>query len=120
MTKEEVLKNYRVGEILEAARRVIGRFGFEGTTIDRVAEEARIAKGTIYLYFTNKDDLLHASVMEGLRELTLDLQRNDKVSAPPIERISGGRSRLLPAFLLKPRARPSALHSLTACHIKTC
>jgi TetR/AcrR family fatty acid metabolism transcriptional regulator len=89
VTKEEVLKNYRVSEILEAARRTIGRFGFEGTTIDRVADEARIAKGTIYLYFTNKDDLLHATVVEGLRVLTAELQRSDKASAPPIERISG-------------------------------
>jgi TetR/AcrR family fatty acid metabolism transcriptional regulator len=88
-TKEEVLKNYRVGEILEAARRTIGRFGFEGTTIDRVADEARIAKGTIYLYFANKEDLLHATVVEGLRVLTSELQRSDKVSAAPIERISG-------------------------------
>jgi len=89
VTKEEVLKNYRVSEILEAARRTIGRFGFEGTTIDRVADEARIAKGTIYLYFTNKDDLLHATVVEGLRVLTSELQRNDRVGAPPIERICG-------------------------------
>lgn len=89
VTKEEVLKNYRVSEILEAARRTIGRFGFEGTTVDRVADEAHIAKGTIYLYFTNKDDLLHATVVEGLRELTSELQRSDKAGAPPIERISG-------------------------------
>ena len=87
MTKEEVLKNYRVGEILEAARRTIGRFGFEGTTIDRVAEEARIAKGTIYLYFNNKVDLLHATVVEGLRVLTGELKRHDKVAAPPMERL---------------------------------
>ena len=47
MTKEAVLKEYRVRELMEAARRVIGRYGFEGTTIDRVAEEAHVAKGTI-------------------------------------------------------------------------
>ena len=48
VTKEEVLKNYRVSEILEAARRTIGRFGFEGTTIDRVAEEAlALPRGTL-------------------------------------------------------------------------
>ena len=54
MTKEAVLKEYRIRELMEAARRVIGRHGFEGTTIDRVAEEAHVAKGTIYLYFSNK------------------------------------------------------------------
>lgn len=87
-TKEEVLKNYRVGEILEAARRVIGRFGFEGTTIDRVADEARIAKGTIYLYFPNKEALLHSAVVEGIRDLTAELARGDNTSLPPIERLA--------------------------------
>ena len=87
-TKEEVLKNYRVGEILEAARRVIGRFGFEGTTIDRVADEARIAKGTIYLYFPNKEALLHSAVVEGIRDLTVDLKRLDDLTRSPIERLA--------------------------------
>ncbi len=89
MTKEEVLKIYRVSEILEAARRVIGRFGFEGTTIDRVADEARIAKGTIYLYFPKgKDELLHSAVVVGIRDLTRELIRRDDASRQPIERIA--------------------------------
>ncbi len=87
MTREELIKEYRGREILEAARRVIGRHGFEGTTIDRVAEEARIAKGTIYLYFGNKDDLLHAAVIEGIRSLNAELRREDNPAAPPLERI---------------------------------
>ncbi|HVN28543.1 MAG TPA: TetR/AcrR family transcriptional regulator [Candidatus Binataceae bacterium] len=87
-TKEEILKNYRVSEILEAARRTIGRFGFEGTTIDRVADEARIAKGTIYLYFPNKDALLHSAVVEGIRDMTHELARCDDQSRPPIERLA--------------------------------
>src|SRR5262249_44515663 len=87
VTKEEVVKEYRVGEILDAARRVVGQFGFEGATIDRVADEAKIAKGTIYLYFRNKEDLLHSAVIEGLRSFTAELQRGDDASRAPIERI---------------------------------
>ena len=87
MTKEELVKGYRVREILAAARKVIGRFGFEGTTIDRVAEEAQVAKGTIYLYFADKEELLHNAVVEGVRELTCELQRNDRLDAPPIDRL---------------------------------
>ncbi|MGH7864881.1 MAG: helix-turn-helix domain-containing protein, partial [Candidatus Binataceae bacterium] len=59
-SREELIKEYRVAEILDATRRVIGRYGFQGATIDRVAEEAKVAKGTIYLYFETKDSLLHA------------------------------------------------------------
>ena len=87
MTKEEVVKEYRVGEILDAARKVVGRFGFEGATIDRVADEAKVAKGTIYLYFRNKDDLLHSAVVEGLRSFIAELQGCDDSNRSPIERI---------------------------------
>ena len=87
MTKEAVLKEYRVRELMEAARRVIGRYGFEGTTIDRVAEDARVAKGTIYLYFSNKEDLLHAAVFEGLRAMIDETLRADKPELAPLERL---------------------------------
>jgi AcrR family transcriptional regulator len=87
VTKEEVLKEFRAREILEAARRVVGRFGFEGTTIDRVAEEAKVAKGTIYLYFRNKDVLLHAAILEGLRAMIAETEAGDLPDAPPLKRI---------------------------------
>jgi len=87
VTKEEVIKEFRVREILEAARRVIARYGMQGTTVDRVAEEAKIAKGTIYLYFVTKDELVHAAVLEGMRGMIADTVKSDDPSKPPLERI---------------------------------
>src|SRR5580704_2576350 len=87
MTKEEVIKEYRVREILEAARRVMARYGMQGTTVDRVAEEAKVAKGTIYLYFDTKDELVHAAVLEGLRQMVAETIASDDPSIPPLERI---------------------------------
>lgn len=65
----------------------MGRYAMQGTTIDRVAEEAGVAKGTIYLYFNSKDDLVHAAVLEGLREIMEETVRSDDPAKPPIERI---------------------------------
>ena len=87
MTKEEVIKEFRVREILEAARRVMARYGMQGTTVDRVAEEAKVAKGTIYLYFQSKDELVHAAVLEGLREMVAETVRSDDPSMQPLDRI---------------------------------
>jgi TetR/AcrR family fatty acid metabolism transcriptional regulator len=87
MTKEEVIKEYRVREILEAARCVMARYGIQGTTVDRVAEEAKVAKGTIYLYFDTKDALVHTAVIEGLRQMTSEILASDDPSMPPLERI---------------------------------
>jgi TetR/AcrR family fatty acid metabolism transcriptional regulator len=87
MSREEVIKEYRVREILEAARKIIGRFGIQATTIDRVAEEAKVAKGTIYLYFPSKDELVHVAVLEGFRSMNAELFRLDDRSSQPLDRI---------------------------------
>jgi AcrR family transcriptional regulator len=49
-------------QILEAALRLWTQHGFEATTLEALAREAGIAKGTIYLYFATKEELLAAAV----------------------------------------------------------
>ena len=68
-TKDEVVKDFRTGEIVRAARRVIGELGFDEASMERIAHEAGIAKGTIYLYFRNKEELLAHVAEHGFREL---------------------------------------------------
>ena len=65
----------------------MARYGMQGTTVDRVAEEAKVAKGTIYLYFQSKDELVHAAVLEGLREMVAETVSSDNPSMPPLDRI---------------------------------
>ncbi len=57
-TKEELLKVFRTTEIIKAARRVITDVGYADASMDRIAQEAGVAKGTLYLYFKNKDALI--------------------------------------------------------------
>ncbi len=57
-TKAEVVQAFRIETIREAATRVISREGLGGATMQRIAEEAGIAKGTIYLYFKDRNDLI--------------------------------------------------------------
>jgi AcrR family transcriptional regulator len=68
-TKEEVIKDFRTTEIVRAARRVIGESGFDEASMERIAAEAGISKGTIYLYFRNKEDLLANVSQLGFEEL---------------------------------------------------
>lgn len=44
--------------ILDAAQAVIARHGYHRSQISRIAAEAGVAAGTVYLYFENKPDLL--------------------------------------------------------------
>jgi AcrR family transcriptional regulator len=45
--------------LIDAARRVFERDGFLGARITDIAEEAGVAHGTYYTYFTTKEDLFH-------------------------------------------------------------
>jgi AcrR family transcriptional regulator len=65
--------------ILEAARQVFARHGYAGTTVDHIAEEAGIAKGTVYLYFRSKEEIYLAAVVENVQQL-LQLTR-ERVAA---------------------------------------
>ncbi|MGB8425166.1 MAG: TetR/AcrR family transcriptional regulator, partial [Desulfobacterales bacterium] len=51
-------KNDKYHRILEAAIRVFARYGYHQSTVAKIAREAGVADGTIYLYFKNKDDIL--------------------------------------------------------------
>lgn len=85
--KEELVRDFRVREILEAARRVVAHNGFQGVTIDRVAEEARIAKGTVYLYFHTKEELLKAAVEQGMVNFTNQIRAEVGEVTQPLEKL---------------------------------
>ncbi len=57
-------------EILDAAVSVFGAKGLAGATVDDIARQAGVAKGTIYLYFDTKEHLL-ASLRERFHETTI-------------------------------------------------
>jgi AcrR family transcriptional regulator len=48
--------------ILDAVDMLLARYGYKKMTIDDVAAEARIGKGTIYLHFDSKEELVLAHV----------------------------------------------------------
>lgn len=50
----------RTSQILEAAMTLFARDGFDKARMDDIAEAAGLSKGTLYLYFDNKDALIAA------------------------------------------------------------
>jgi AcrR family transcriptional regulator len=60
--RQRELKLHRQEEILAAAFEVFAAHGYEAARIDDVARQAGIAKGTIYLYFRDKEQLFRAMV----------------------------------------------------------
>jgi AcrR family transcriptional regulator len=68
-------KAFRPDEILEAALEEFTKHGYAGTRLDDVAARAGVTKGTIYVYFPNKDQLFHAVVRKYQRPLLQDVHQ---------------------------------------------
>lgn len=67
--RKEREKQLRREEIVHAAEKIFFSKGFDLSTMDDIAEEAELSKGTLYLYFKNKDDLRLAVARKSIRIL---------------------------------------------------
>ncbi|MEO0146416.1 MAG: TetR/AcrR family transcriptional regulator [candidate division WOR-3 bacterium] len=67
--EQEQKKERKRREILSAARRVFSERGYYQATMDEIASEAGVAKGTLYLYYPSKAHLLLACVKEMMESL---------------------------------------------------
>jgi AcrR family transcriptional regulator len=59
-------KEARTPEILEAALECFGERGFAASRLEDIARRAGVTKGTIYLYFPNKEELFKAVISQSL------------------------------------------------------
>ncbi len=78
----------KVGEkyesIIEAAVKAFAQYGYHNCQVSKVAREAGVADGTIYLYFENKEDILISLYREKMGQYIERLQQ-DLDSLPKAE-----------------------------------
>ncbi len=63
-------------KILFAAGNIFSKFGFHKTTVDEIARAAHKAKGSVYRYFSNKEDLF-----EGVVDKEFQVLRGELIKA---------------------------------------
>lgn len=61
-------------KIIQAAIKVFARKGFYSARISDIAQEAKVADGTIYLYFNNKYDILISVFEEEIGKIILEVK----------------------------------------------
>lgn len=66
LTRKERERIARRDEILRAARKVFSERGFAGATLDEIAMAAEFGKGTIYNYFSSKEELFVSVMLTGM------------------------------------------------------
>jgi AcrR family transcriptional regulator len=73
--------------ILEAARSRFLHYGYKKTTIDEIAADAGVGKGTVYLYFDGKEDIM-LTIARGVKEnITAQMQAIAHSLATPEEKL---------------------------------
>lgn len=86
-TRKDVIQEYRRSELLAAARTVFSQKGFHGATIEDVANEAGVAKGTVYLYFDSKNAIYLAALRDGVELLNNEMRGKAAAPGPAEDRL---------------------------------
>lgn len=69
-------------DLKETAIDCFARYGYQGTSIDRIAREAGVTKGAIYYHYKDKNDLLKAAVADRVAEFEERVQSACQGTAP--------------------------------------
>lgn len=78
-TKDEVREG-----ILDATERLLSRYGYRKMTVEDIAREVGVGKGTIYLHFASKEEIVLSHVdriVERLKERLWAIARSDATAA---------------------------------------
>jgi len=81
-TKESLVEEFRRDSILKAARHVLAERGIAGVTMQAIAEQAGVAKGTLYLYFSDRTELLEQAGSGVFDELLGRLRAENRPGRP--------------------------------------
>src|SRR5436309_8620440 len=84
--------------ILDAAERLLGRYGYRKMTVDDIAAEAGIGKGTVYLSFPSKEEVVLGTVDRIVDAVCEEMARLAVSQKPVEERI---RAMLMARILIR-------------------
>ena len=77
-------------KILEAAAKVFARHGYHNSKMSQIAEEAGVAAGSLYLYYTNKEDILNRVFTDLWKTLAKEMETLvTREELNPLEKLEG-------------------------------
>jgi AcrR family transcriptional regulator len=86
--RKERERDQRRRDILASARSAFVKYGIATTTMERIAQEAELAKGTLYLYFRNREELLMGLLADDLATLTASMTTVAQSPLAPPEKLA--------------------------------
>jgi TetR/AcrR family transcriptional regulator, fatty acid metabolism regulator protein len=73
--------------ILRAAARVFARSGYFNSKVADIAREAKVADGTVYLYFKSKEEILHSIFDQNMAEAIASGRKLIEKTSDPSEKL---------------------------------
>lgn len=87
MKKKRSFREIRYDEkkrsMIITAAKVFGRNGFHGTSIESIANKMHMTKGSLYYYFSNKDEILYQVHLFSLNEVIEQINKIVASNDPP-------------------------------------
>ena len=95
-------------QILDGAMRIFMRLGFDASSMNDITREAGVSKGTLYVYFKNKEDLF-AAIIQRKKSLAFEKLRQIVAADRPLAETLFELASLSPfTFCLMMRSEDSA------------
>ena len=80
-------RDEKKGQLLNAARAVVARFGYRKSTLEDIAAEAGVSRATLYYYFPNKEEVFRALIVHEIERFQSVLLEAVDPDAPADERL---------------------------------
>jgi AcrR family transcriptional regulator len=96
------VRRNREAEVIEAAIQVFWRRGYSGASIQEIADDVGVLKGSLYHYIGSKEELLARIFQEAYEESMGVMAEITDMDAPPIERLHAYLRRYIEQFLVYP------------------
>jgi AcrR family transcriptional regulator len=102
--------------ILDAALRAFGQYGYRRTSMDDIAREAQIGKGTIYLSFASKDEVFQALAQRLAQQMLAGAEAASRRPATTADKLAAMHTAWFGTFADTIRRSPHAADLLDAKH----
>jgi AcrR family transcriptional regulator len=89
VTKQALRRKRRVDAILEIAIAAFRRNGYHGTSMEQIADQLLMTKGSLYYYFKDKEEILFAVHDRALDRILEELEKVTLIGGCPCEQLRG-------------------------------
>lgn len=93
-------KDVTINKLIKAAKHEFAKKGFSNTTVESITQKVGVAKGTYYLYFKTKEDVISHMILEFNQTLTnLFITNTNNLINIPKNKVNDAIEKLITAIL---------------------